>query len=583
MLGSQPLQRGLIAVSIAAASGGLLAASIELPLPFIVTANLVAIGAAVGAWRTTPVDDTDSELIAEVSHELRTPLTGILGTMEVLTEPTMPLEPAEVDELLLTAHAEANHLLHVGGNLHARSRLDRAALRPAAIPVNLRAIVEKAVSRSRGVGRRCFLSPGAQAVVIGDPELIMQIVTNLVQNISRYAPDGVVRISFAPDGDQLVVSFRDSGPGVPTYKAGGLFEPGASTQGLGLGLALSRQLAREMSGDLTLDNPGGQGATFTLRLPASSATLPEEPTVSFDEERVQAHSPRARLLVDLAEALSAGSLDHVVGGIQRIYTALLEATGAALFVSRKDGSFYSVGTFGPSEEIGAGRSTELTRIVDGYGSIGVTDIGALDWLSEDAIGGNAAMLLPVHDARKVVAVLAVGWKSSDAIPSGNAVNVAEALADLTASAIARTALARDVVFERRLRASVIDELPVAVSIFAGDPPQVVDWNRKEREILGLDMGPELHLDLDRSQEQFDVRFADGTPLTLENAPVSTAIRSGKATGPFILLIRRADGRQIHTRTYCAPFFDDDGGVAGAVVTSEALDLEASPPASIPPR
>ena len=154
--------------------------------------------------------------------------------------------------------------------------------------------------------------------------------------------------------------------------------------------------------------------------------------------------------------------------------------------------------------------------------------------------------------------------------------VAEALADLIAPAIARTALTRDVAFEKQLRASVIDELPLAVSIFVGDPPQVVAWNRKERELLGIDNDDQRSLDLAGSQRQFDVRFADGTALTVDNAPVTNAIRTGKATGPFMLQVQRGDGSTIHTRTYCAPFFDEEGNVAGAVVTSEPMDLALSP-------
>ena len=69
-----------------------------------------------------------------------------------------------------------------------------------------------------------------------------------------------------------------------------------------------------------------------------------------------------------------------------------------------------------------------------------------------------------------------------------------------------------------------------------------------------------------------MRFADGTPLSIDNAPVTTAIRPGKATGPFIMIVRRSDGSQIHTRTYCAPFSDGDG----AVVTSEPLDVALAP-------
>jgi hypothetical protein len=186
------------------------------------------------------------------------------------------------------------------------------------------------------------------------------------------------------------------------------------------------------------------------------------------------------------------------------------------------------------------------------------------------------MLLPVHDGDRTVAVLAVGWKSADLLPRGSAVDVAQALAELTASAIARTALSQDIVYERRLRASVLDELPIAVSVFAGDPPEVVDWNRKERLLLGFEDDSMRPTDLAASQHLFNVRFADGTPLTVDNAPVTNAIRTGKVTGPFILVMTRVDGIQVHTRTYCAPFFDGDGTVAGAVVTSEPMDLAVSP-------
>ena len=58
--------------------------------------------------------------------------------------------------------------------------------------------------------------------------------------------------------------------------------------------------------------------------------------------------------------------------------------------------------------------------------------------------------------------------------------------------------------------------------------------------------------------------------------MSRAIKTGKATGPFILLVKRVDGTQVHTRTYCAPFFDEEGGVSGAVVTSEPLDIPTDP-------
>lgn len=570
------LQRGLLIATISAAALGLLAALFDLTTVVVVGLNASAVITGVAAWSLQPEDNDQSSLIAEVSHELRTPLTGILGTLELLTESTIPLEAAEVDELLIAAHSEANHLLHVVGNLHARSRLDRSILTPEAVPTDVRTIVKKAISRSPRVARRCFLSPGDGAAATADPQLVMQIVTNLVQNIQRYAPDGEVHVTFVVDQQILSVAFEDSGPGVPMFKAEKIFTDAASTEGLGLGLALSRQLARAMGGELTLESPGKPGAQFVLRLPASVEKLPPSSSMEIiPGDRTQAHSPRARLLVDLADAFDGQSLDLVVGGIQKIYTDLLGATGAVLFVTRRDGSFYSAGTYEKTQQVAASSARDLEQVVTEGLSRQIADIADASWAPEAVLGGPAAMLLPVEDSDRVVAVLAVGWKAADMLPTGSAVKVAEALAQLTAAAIARTALTRDVAFERRLRASVMDELPIAVSVFAGDPPEVVDWNRKERQLLGIDDDSMRPHDLAKSQHEFNVRFADGTPLTVENAPVTTTIRSGKATGPFILRIERADGGQVHTRTYCAPFFDSDGVVTGAVVTSEPLDLEPS--------
>ena len=110
--------------------------------------------------------------------------------------------------------------------------------------------------------------------VLGDAQLIMQVVANLIQNIERYAPSGEVRISFSEENGYRTARFADSGPGIPAYRAGRIFTDGASAEGLGLGLSLSRQLARAMGGDLSIENPGSPGAVFKIRLPVSDAPLP---------------------------------------------------------------------------------------------------------------------------------------------------------------------------------------------------------------------------------------------------------------------------------------------------------------------
>jgi signal transduction histidine kinase len=114
-----------------------------------------------------------------------------------------------------------------------------------------------------------------------DPEAIGQILANLVDNAAKYAHGGdsaTISLHAAAPDASLVVTVRDQGPGVPSAKARAIFAPferggrdsADPIPGVGLGLALSRGLARDMGGDLTLDAPNGRGASFRLVLPARS-------------------------------------------------------------------------------------------------------------------------------------------------------------------------------------------------------------------------------------------------------------------------------------------------------------------------
>ncbi|MDX1449170.1 MAG: hypothetical protein R3246_08925, partial [Acidimicrobiia bacterium] len=118
---------------------------------------------------------------------------------------------------------------------------------------------------------------------------------------------------------------------------------------------------------------------------------------------------------------------------------------------------------------------------------------------------------------------------------------------------------------------VMDSLPIAISIFAGDPPRLIGQNRAEREMLRLGRPEDRPDRLIESQSRFQVRFEDGTPLTEENSPVLETIRTGDSAGPFQLRVTRTDGSEVRTRTYCAPVLDATGTVIGAVVTSEPID------------
>jgi len=422
--------------------------------------------------------------------------------------------------------------------------------------VNLPELVRQALDRVPTVEKRTFVD-GDTAVVLADPALLLQIVLNLLQNVDRYAPQGEVEIEFTADDRSVSLAISDDGPGLEPEQ-GSVFRGGSSDQGLGLGLPLSRQLARLMNGDLTVGSSRREGATLVLTLPATTEVPAPNLARSSDANPIVALSPRAKVIVDMAEALVERSLDRVVAGFSKLCSDLIGASSLMLAVPTPDGRFERASSFGSRAPFRAGDSEILHRTLQATEPLVVASLtGAGDPDLADELGTDTAVLCPVRHHSDPVGVLVIGWPDPQAVPGPQGMSVATAVAELTAFALDRSALSRDAELERELRSSVMESLPIAISVFAGDPPRVVDWNERERTMLGLTDDIQRPSDLD----------------------VTQAIRSGRSAGPFLLRVRRLDGTVTVTRTHCAPFTDAEGNPVGAVVTSEELDIAPSMPAA----
>ena len=117
----------------------------------------------------------------------------------------------------------------------------------------------------------------ADAIAWADPDRVRQILLNLVMNAVKYTPPnrGIISLSCAVEGDRVFARVADTGPGIPSEAFESIFEPfvqlaaGLADRrgGVGLGLAISRDLARAMAGDLSLESTIGIGSQFTLALP----------------------------------------------------------------------------------------------------------------------------------------------------------------------------------------------------------------------------------------------------------------------------------------------------------------------------
>ena len=231
-----------------------------------------------------------SEFLANMSHEIRTPMNGIVGALELLRDPDPELDPAEQIDI---AHRSALALLQLLNDIIDVSRIEAGKLTVEAIPCELRTALRDAVSvmrtlaSDRGIDFKLERSPSVPEHARADPLRIRQVVTNLVSNAIKFTPVGAVtvRIDAAEEGGAtvLVVDVEDSGIGIDPEKLPHIFETftqadSSTTRefgGAGLGLAISRRLARLMGGDLEATSELGRGSTFRFRVPVVPLSAPE--------------------------------------------------------------------------------------------------------------------------------------------------------------------------------------------------------------------------------------------------------------------------------------------------------------------
>ncbi|MDH3518304.1 MAG: hypothetical protein OEM66_05220, partial [Acidimicrobiia bacterium] len=383
---------------------------------------------------------------------------------------------------------------------------------------------------------------------------------NLIQNVNRYAPSGEVEIRAEQDGSATTVTISDEGPGLaPADQA-------TRTLGLGIGLQLAVDLARGLGGSLAPVEPLRGGASFALRIQTADGAV----TKQGDRPPAPAAlTPRARLFNDLSEALADRNLHRTMVGLGELARTILGSSMVSMFV----GTTRGVDIFGPAATIHqtlAGATLPNPCAEPVFGDLDEE----MMWLSR--LGVDRAYHWQVSTAEGREACLVVGFEPGVEPDERLAQEILPSIGRIAAVALDRSDLEAGMIKERELRSAVLESLPLAISVFEGDPPVLIDMNQKEREMLGIDDKESRATGLEASQEQFMVRFADGTPLTIDNAPVAEAVRTGRSQGPFFLVVRRADGSEVFTRTHCAPYFDDAGIVAGAVVTSEVID-----PADLP--
>lgn len=224
-------------------------------------------------YRLEELVKSKDRFLSTVSHELRTPLTAVLGFAEELSIHASSFQPDELTEILQLIADQSQDMTDMVEDLLVAARADIGTVSIHPQDVYLRSQAEAVLA---GIGSTDLSSVrvvGAAGKAWADRTRTRQIIRNLLTNASRYGGDEVVVEAFS-DGGRTTLTVRDNGPGIPEPDRERIFEPYERAHdqptlpgSMGLGLTVSRQLARLMGGDL-LYRADESGSAFELTLPA---------------------------------------------------------------------------------------------------------------------------------------------------------------------------------------------------------------------------------------------------------------------------------------------------------------------------
>ena len=242
------------------------------------------------ATRLDEANRAKADFLATMSHELRTPLNAIGGYVDLIDlgvrGPVTDDQRRDLDRV----RYNQRHLLALIGNILDFTRLDAQKLPFDIANVHVNEAVETVLMSveplldEKNLCRECR-GCDSQVMVRADRARLEQILLNLVSNAVRFTPTGgLIAVDVSERDDHVAITVADTGIGIAPEKLGVIFDPFVQVEsgltrtvgGTGLGLTISRALARAMGGDLTAVSDGATGARFTVTLPLASAPVSRE-------------------------------------------------------------------------------------------------------------------------------------------------------------------------------------------------------------------------------------------------------------------------------------------------------------------
>jgi len=249
-----------------------------------------------------------SVFLANMSHEIRTPFQGLLGMLNLLDEPNLS---GRQRDYLRTAQDSAIHLLGVLNDILDVSTMESGTLKLSVGPVNLRGLVQEVdglmqvAAADKGLELNVYASSDLPDWVTADATRVRQIMFNLINNAIKFTNEGSIIAELAPASggrSGVVLTVRDTGVGMDKDTLQRLFTRFYQADnslrrrigGTGLGLEISRNLARMMGGDIQVSSQPGVGSVFTVTLDLPEAATPEPERIS---QLDPLHTRRLKVLV----------------------------------------------------------------------------------------------------------------------------------------------------------------------------------------------------------------------------------------------------------------------------------------------
>ena len=232
--------------------------------------------------RANAANEAKSRFLANMSHELRTPLNAVIGYTDLVEEELASTGQAHLCEDLGRVGSAATHLLAIIDDILDLSQIESGRLEIRREAVKLRAAVDDALLLVKPAlalqQNRLLVDVSEELVVAGEHGSIVRVLVHLLDNAAKFTQEGEVEVRAERSGEWVDVSVRDSGIGIPEEARAELFDrfTQADTSaarvhdGLGLGLAICRELVDRLGGSITVTSAVGEGSVFTVRLGVAS-------------------------------------------------------------------------------------------------------------------------------------------------------------------------------------------------------------------------------------------------------------------------------------------------------------------------